>query len=159
MIDLSLHFLIARMDSLGGDVENARAVRNLLRYRLDAVSPVLSNEALDPRSVKVFRTANKEAIQVDDFCALQAALHGSELRKGAIGLSGVGLPWASIHWIWQTGAIGSPALARSSACDSVRIAMTIPVRLVVVMALRHLAYLYQITVHYSSAIDIVPSIC
>jgi len=30
------------------------------------------------------------------------------------------------------GAIGSPALARSSACDSVRIAMTIPVRLVVV---------------------------
>jgi hypothetical protein len=42
------------------------------------------------------------------------------------------LPCASIHWIWQTGAIGSPALARSRAWAKVSAAITITPAFVVV---------------------------
>lgn len=60
-------------------------------HRLDAVAPVFRNEGLDPRSVisiknQIFRTADNETIQVEDFCMLQRTMDGFELRKGQIGL-------------------------------------------------------------------------
>ena len=74
------------------DKKMARAVRQFVGDRLDAVAAILRNEVFNPIPVvaeedQVFCATDNQPVDLDDLGALQLAWRGPELRKGEIRLS------------------------------------------------------------------------